>query len=490
LSTVPGYNPAMLFNSFNYLVFLPTLLLIFWLSPARSRPAVLLVGSYLFYASWNPRYLILIIGMTVANWLFGLIIHRATAAKKFWLILSLVFNIGLLGYFKYTNFFLKLGYDALNALRIPHQELMAHVVLPLGISFFTFEFLHYVIEVYKGQPPVWNPINFAVFAGFFPTQIAGPIKRYLDFLPQIEQPVRFDLQKFENGFVLVLHGLAKKVLLADNLAVFVNMVYGHPDSWSVLELWLATYAFAYQVYCDFSGYTDIAMGSALMLGISVPPNFNVPYMANNIRELWHRQHISLSLWFRDYVYFSLGGSRCSTLKVYRNLLVTTALAGLWHGPAMHFVAWGAFQGFSLIIHREWMRLYKQVDWLGRFVQGRLWNAIAIFITFHAFCISYVFFRAETIPTALAMIGRMMRLWELWLTRHPAFLTSQAPLIVPLIPFVLFGLFVAHVIAELNRKNNFFARSPRWLQAVYCSFLIFMMLALMPDQANRFLYFQF
>ncbi|HEY9871460.1 MAG TPA: MBOAT family O-acyltransferase, partial [Candidatus Obscuribacterales bacterium] len=257
----------MLFNSFQYLVFLPIVLLLYWCTPARLRPALLLLASYFFYASWNPIFLLLIIGMTVANWLFGFVIAWARATKKFWLVLALVANIATLGYFKYSNFFLQTAFDTLDAAGIPHPDLVLKVFLPLGISFFTFEFLHYIIEVYRGQPPVKSFINFAVFAGYFPTQIAGPIKRYQDFLPQIEEPAKFEIDKFEKGFVMVLHGLMKKVLFADNLAVFVNMIYAHPDWYSVLELWLATYAFAFQVYCDFSGYTDIAIGSSLMMGI-------------------------------------------------------------------------------------------------------------------------------------------------------------------------------------------------------------------------------
>jgi len=480
----------MLFNSFQYIVFLPLVVLIYWLLPGRFRAPMLLVASYIFYSAYNPFYLILIVGMTLANWLAGFVISRADKTRKFWLVATLVGNVATLGYFKYTNFLLETAYGALNVFSLPHPDFWVHVIMPLGISFFTFEFLHYAIEVYRGHPPVRNFVVFALFAGFFPTQIAGPIKRYQDFVPQIEKPRSFDIDNFERGFVLVLHGLAKKVLLADNLAYFVNLIYSHPESYSVLELWMATYGFAFQVYCDFSGYTDIAIGSSRMLGITVPPNFNVPYMANNIRELWHRQHISLSLWFRDYVYFPLGGSRCSHWLIYRNLLITTALAGLWHGAAWHFVAWGAFQGISLIVHREWMNLYGKVEWLGRMVKTKLWHAVAIFITFHAFCMSFVLFRAETIAQALGMMGRMLKVWELVPPTHPAFLTSRAPLIVPLMPFVLFGLFAAHIISEFARDRNFFGRSPRWLQAVYCSFLIVLMLAMLPDEANRFLYFQF
>ncbi len=484
----------MLFNSLQYIIFLPIVLLLYWLVPARFRPVLLLIASYVFYGAWKPIYLILIVAMTFANWLLGFAISATGGSfKKLILIVGIVANVLTLVYFKYANFLLENWFGTLNWMHIPHTESRIDVILPLGISFFTFEFLHYIIEVYKGSKPVKSLINFAVFAGYFPTQIAGPIKRYQDFIPQIEQPIKIDGNQFDKGFVMVLHGLAKKILLADNLATYVNWVYATPDTFSGLELWLATYAFAFQVYCDFSGYTDIAIGSSLMMGISVPPNFNVPYMSNNIRELWHRQHISLSHWFRDYVYIPLGGSRCSNARIYFNLMVTTGLAGLWHGAAWHHVAWGIFQGLSLIIHREWMRFYKGVDWLNKFIQSKIWHVIAIFITFHAFVVSYVFFRAETNTTALYMVGRMFQLWNLGPQApqtHYQFLTSHGPLIYPLVPFILGALAIAHIISEFLRGKSFWAKFPRWAQAVYCAFLIFLMLALLPDQANRFLYFQF
>jgi alginate O-acetyltransferase complex protein AlgI len=289
---------------------------------------------------------------------------------------------------------------------------------------------------------------------------------------------------------MVLHGLAKKVLLADNLATYVNVIYGNPAIATTADLWMATYAFAFQVYCDFSGYTDIAIGSSLMMGIKVPPNFNVPFMASSIRDLWHRQHISLSHWFRDYVYFSLGGSRCSRLRSYFNLILTTSLAGLWHGAAWHHVMWGLYQGGSLIVHREWMDMYKDRQWLNKFVQSRLWHVMAILITFNAFCISYVFFRANTNSRALYMLGRMLKPWAMEPHAHPLFLSSQGPLVAPMVPFIVVALAIAHILSEFLRRNGFWSKIPRLLQAIYCAFLIFMMLALMPDQSSRFIYFQF
>ncbi len=492
----------MLFNSFSYLVFLPVVVLLYWRVPNQYRPILLLIASYIFYSAWNPIYLLLIVGMTLVNWVFGLLIAPAVHWRKPLLVAAVLFNLATLCYYKYVNFIFSSIVELFHLVQLPAGSISGNggaqiseawhlnVILPLGISFFTFEFLHYVIEVFKGGQAVKNPIKFAVFAAFFPTQIAGPIKRYEDFIAQLELPSVFRIADLEKGFVMVLHGLAKKVLLADNLAIYVNYIYGAPGAATNLDLWMATYAFAFQVYCDFSGYTDVAIGSALMLGLRVPPNFNVPYMASSIRELWHRQHISLSNWFRDYVYFSLGGSRCSRGRVYINLLITTGLAGLWHGAAWHHVMWGLFQGLSLIINREWMRFYANIDWLKKFVHSKLWTAIAIFITFHAFCLSYVFFRADTNAIALHILGRMLRLWYAAPHGRPLFLSTQGPLIAPLIPFIIAVLVLAHILSEFLRRNAFWSKTPRPLQAIYCAFLIFMMITLMPDEANRFIYFQF
>lgn len=499
----------MLFNSLEYLIFLPIVVFLYWMLPkmvrsknsAPLRGIILLIASYVFYMAFKPEYLILLLGLSVFNWLMGFAIHKATNLKKAMLIATILIDVGTLAYFKYTNFVLNSFYDVLNIAHISHSNfVLENIILPLGISFFTFEFLHYVVDVYKGGEPVKSFVDFALLPGFFPSQIAGPIKRYQDFVPQMENPRPFDAENFDNGFVMVWHGLAKKVLLADSLAIFVNVVYAQPAAFTTLDLWLATYAFAYQVYCDFSGYTDVAIGSAKMMNISVPPNFNVPYMANNIRELWHRQHISLSFWFRDYVYIPLGGSRCSTPRIYFNLLATTALAGLWHGAAWHFVAWGAFQGMSLIVHREWMNLYKKVGWLGKIVKTKVWHAIAIFITFQAFAVSFVYFRADNLKIANAMLGRMLQVWNIFTEGKPGFLSAGPPstinpftpwpLIIPTIPFVLAALMIAQILSEYLRDIHFWAKRPRWMKALYCAILIILMLSLMPDQAQRFLYFQF
>ena len=480
----------MLFNSLQYLIFLPIVLLLYWLLPKKMRAVILLISSYIFYAAWNPVYLVLLIAMTVFNYMFGFVLKWADKTKKWWLAFGILVNVGVLGYYKYADFMVQNLFGIMNIMHIPHNDLVVKIFLPLGISFFTFEFLHYIVDVYKGDEPEKNFVHFALLPGFFPSQIAGPIKRYQDFMPQLKEPRVFDGDNFEKGFVMVLHGLAKKVLLADNLALFVNMVYAAPSEFTNLELWLATYAFAFQVYCDFSGYTDVAIGSALMMNLKIPPNFNVPYMSNNIRELWHRQHISLSFWFRDYVYIPLGGSRCSVPMIYRNLILTTALAGLWHGAAWHFVAWGAFQGLSLIVHREWMRFYKRVDWLYEFVKGKIWNAIAIFITFQAFTVSFVFFRADDLPSSFQIIGRMFEFWNLYPDKPLKFFTSSGSLILPLIPIVLAALVAAHILSEHLRNINFWPRRPRWMQALYCTVIILFMVSLMPEETNKFIYFQF
>ncbi|HEY9789335.1 MAG TPA: MBOAT family O-acyltransferase, partial [Candidatus Obscuribacterales bacterium] len=329
----------MLFNSLQYLVFLPIVFLLFWLVPHKWRVPLLLAASYVFYMSWRPVYGLLILGLTVGNFL---LVPRVAAAateksKKWWLALVVAANLITLGIFKYAYFTLDTVKNTLGVAGINWNEPHLHIILPLGISFFVFEFIHYAVEVYRGKPTVKKFFDFALFASFFPTQIAGPIKRYQDFIPQLDIPAKFKWQYLDEGMNLILMGLSKKVLIADNLALVAQAGFSHPERFSSVDLWLITYAFAFQIFFDFAGYTDIARGSAMLFGYKVPINFNLPYMAANVSEFWNRWHISLSTWLRDYLYIPLGGSRCPKWLNYRNLFITMALGGLWHGAAMHFL---------------------------------------------------------------------------------------------------------------------------------------------------------
>lgn len=280
----------MLFNSLQYLLFLPAVVALFWILPPRFRMPMLLVASYIFYASWMPIFLPLIILMTLVTWIMGNFIHKSVSKKKLLLTLGIGFNLLLLGIFKYANFF----YGTFASLAWNQSDATLNILLPLGISFFSFEFIHYLFEIYRGQPPIRNYILFSLFAAFFPTQIAGPIKRFPDFLAQMQEIRPLKLEYFDEALPLIVTGLAKKVLFADNLSTLVSMGYANPTLYGAPELWLLAWAFIFQVYFDFSGYTDIARGSSMLFGYHIPINFNRPYIAKNITDYWQRWHIYLA----------------------------------------------------------------------------------------------------------------------------------------------------------------------------------------------------
>jgi D-alanyl-lipoteichoic acid acyltransferase DltB (MBOAT superfamily) len=477
---------------------LPTVVLLFWLSPKKLRPALLLIASYVFYMSWKPIYGALIFGLTLMNYLLGLAIDKSETQKKPLLILAIAGNLLTLGFFKYAYF----AQDTLNGIAsiwgksvpsIPWQ-----IILPLGISFFVFEFIHYVTDVYKGGKPIGSFVNFALFASFFPTQIAGPIKRYQDFIPQLSQENKFDMSTFDEGINLILFGLFKKVIFADNLAVVVQSAYAHANVLSSFDLWLATYSFAFQIYFDFSGYTDIARGSAMLFGYKVPLNFNLPYLASSIAEFWHRWHISLSTWLRDYLFIPSGGSRCSRIFNYRNLFITMALGGLWHGASMHFVVWGAYQGIMLIAHKEFVRATKSVSWFQQIAQTKVYHLASIVLTFHVVCVGWVFFRAETMEQALAIIGKL-----LFIAPTAAPLTAFSlslpnvsdPVIFLLLPLVLLVLFAGQLLSGYLQAKFPMAREghlpiPKYLAPVFVAAMICLLMVFTPDTSPRFIYFQF
>ena len=280
---------------------------------------------------------------------------------------------------------------------------MVNVILPLGISFFTFEFIHYVIEVYKGMPAMRNPIDFSLFAAFFPTQIAGPIRRFPDFAKQLQHPLALRDVDIDRGVGLALRGLIKKTLLADTLAPLVATAFGHAASLGPGAAWFAIFAFAAQIYGDFSGYTDIGRGSATLLGYAVPENFDSPYQSANPGEFWRRWHMSLSSWLRDYLFIPLGGSRVVAWRIYVNLMITMALGGLWHGASWHFMVWGVYQGALLCVHRLWSRSVGKTPWYQRLVAFPVSQFITRASTLVLVCIGWVLFRADTLGQAAEMI---------------------------------------------------------------------------------------
>ena len=343
----------MLFYTPEFLVF--SILLLAALAVvhrAEPRKWVLLLFSYVFYMWWNPAFIALIIFATAVNFAAGKKIaeEEDDAKRRFWLTSSLVASLGLLAYFKYIGF---LSENLLYLLQSTGSELhwtTLSVTLPVGISFYTFQTLSYTLDIYRREiEPARSPTDFALFVAFFPQLVAGPIVRAADFLPQLRGPIRVSVD--QKSFFLILRGLAKKVLIADNIAVLGDRILTQPEMFPSAIIWLGTVAFAIQIYCDFSGYSDIAIGISRILGFKLPLNFDHPYFARNPSDFWRKWHISLSSWLRDYLYISLGGNRAGTTRTYVNLMLTMLLGGLWHGASWNFVLWGFIHGLILVVHR-------------------------------------------------------------------------------------------------------------------------------------------
>ena len=497
----------MLFNSFTYLLFLPIVVALYWLLPAAFRRMLLLVASYFFYMSWKPVYGLLIATLTVVNYFLGLSIARFQSIRKFILIAGLIFDVGCLCYYKYATFLLDTLWSAATWLHNQHNvplamhdnEPVLNIILPLGISFFTFEFIHYISDVYKGSAPVANFLNFSLFASFFPSQIAGPIKRYQDFVPQLLSARIFEKANFQTGIFLIFQGLFKKIVIGDNIGPIVNMAYGAPAHVGTLDAWIAIPGFVFQVFFDFSGYTDIGRGSALLLGYRVPENFNWPFLAPSLSELWNRWHMSLSHWLRDYLFIPMGGSRCSVWKFRRNIFLTMAIAGLWHGAAWHLVLWGAIQGIVMILLKEWTALVTRVPSLARLRPHIAWHLTGVALTVFIFCSSCAFFRAPNIPQAIDMLQRLF-------IPAPAgpttmlFLQSTLPVTLSCyMVFLLLRRFHESIMGFLSKTFNLpelQIRIAAWwsaslpAQVVAYASLAIIILGFTPGRVAPFIYFQF
>lgn len=508
----------MLFSSLAYLLFFPPVLLAFWLLPHRFRGALLLVASYYFYMSWIPVYGILLFLLTLVNYFLGFRIFKfvesgnsASATDKEkglktarrWLTLGVVINLSTLSYFKYTDFLID-SWNVLVQASAPWLHISAkamsfplqHVILPLGISFFVFEFIHYIVDVYKGSKPINNFISFSLFAAFFPSQIAGPIKRFQDFVKQIEAPRTFSSVNLERGLRLLLQGLFKKVALADNLSPIVAQGFSHATTLGCGEAWLASLAFALQIYCDFSGYTDMGRGSALMMGYELPDNFNWPYIAKNLTDFWKRWHISLSSWLRDYLYIPMGGSKCSMPRRYFNLFMTMLLGGLWHGASWHYVVWGAFHGSGLIVchsYDHWLAKNNAAlaNGLRAFHSSALGTFSSQIVTFAFVLVGWVFFRAETVGQAVDVLKAMFapQVVSSWLAfdleRYPIFAAVLAYCVYRLVEDSL-GKITSIIPANVRQV---LAPLPPARVAIYVAIFI-MALGLAPTSSSPFIYFAF
>lgn len=439
----------MLYPSISYLIFFPIVLLTYWLSPpGRFRQLVLLAASYFFYMSWIPQYGLLLLVLTTVNYLFGLGIHawRYKPWARSIFFLGITSNLLCLAYYKYADFFLENFCALLSSLGMQISVFRAlesssqNIILPLAISFFTFEFIHYLYDIHKkADTPINDPLEFFLFAAFFPSQIAGPIKRYQDFIGKIRQNPSFDSERFNSGLALVIQGLFKKVAIADNLAVIANHGFTQHQSLGGVESWITVMAFTMQIYFDFSGYTDMGRGSSRMLGIELPKNFNLPYLASDIADFWKRWHISLSSWLKDYLYIPLGGNKCSKPRKEFNLLVTMLLGGLWHGAAWHFVLWGAAHGMGLIIFHRYRDLVKKLTRLQRFHQTVPGKIVSTSSTLIFVAMTWVLFRAETVPQAFSILSQMI-----FLNQSSDLFALEEVLVSSIAPYSL-GLYLVYAM---------------------------------------------
>ena len=396
----------MLFNSLHFMAFFPLVVGAYYALPHRHRWALLLAASYYFYMCWKAEYAVLILVSTAIDYVASvrMAAHSERRKRRGWLGLSLASNLGILFAFKYFNFFSESVRATLLRFDVFVDVPAFDVLLPVGISFYTFQTLSYTIDVYRGQlEPERNFGRFAVYVAFFPQLVAGPIERASRLLPQFREEHRFDYGRLMSGLELMAWGFFKKVVIADRLSVYVNQVYNHPGDYPGLPSIVATYLFAFQIYCDFSGYSDIAIGSARVMGFDLMKNFERPYLSRSISEFWRRWHISLSTWFRDYLYIPLGGNRTSKSRWYANVLIVFVVSGLWHGANWTFVVWGALHGVYLVAALVTAQLRRRVvSAMG--LRPRWHRALQVGITFHLVLLSWVFFRANSVSDAFTLLG--------------------------------------------------------------------------------------
>jgi len=497
---VQRFARAMLFNSALYGAFLLGTFAVFWLLHAHrlARSVFLVLASYgfYFYGTWDAAAQeevpfgpfgwsvlclgVIFVGSTLDYWIgraLGQTEHPGR--RKALLLVSVVYYLGVLSIFKYWNF----GVDTVTSLMAAvgvragtTRALHLSLVLPFGISFFTFETMSYTIDVYRRElEPARRYLDYLLFVAFFPHLVAGPIVRPRQMLPQLLAPPVADPDLQARGLWLIATGLGKKIVIGDTLSVnIVGRAFGNPERFSSVELAFAVYAYAIQIYCDFSGYTDVAIGSALLFGYRLPENFNVPYLARNLQDFWHRWHISLSSWLRDYLYVPLGGSRRGALRTYVNLMITMLLGGLWHGASWNFVIWGALHGAGLAVTRMWQRARPPGEGT---VAGRV---LTTFLTFQFVCLAWVFFRAPSFGHASLMLERIARL------------TSGAANLSPRVMLVLALGMLLHAVPNgwQDRLRERFVRTPALAQGVLLAVAAYALHLAAGAKTEPFVYGQF
>jgi alginate O-acetyltransferase complex protein AlgI len=485
------------FYSLGFFAFSFIVLVLFFLTPTRFRWFVVLAASYYFYATFKIGYLAIISFSTLTAYLTALAMGRWTdkQKKKPFLILSLACNIGILFVFKYFDFLDASLQQLLGMGYISYTSHALKLLVPVGISFYVFQVVSYSIDVYRGDTPAEKHLGvFALYVAFFPKLLAGPIERARQFIPQLYEINRFDWERITNSLKLLCWGLFKKLVIADRLAAFVNVVYADPTAHSGVSLVLAVVFYSFQIYCDFSGYTDIAIGLAQMFGFRLADNFNRPYSARSVADFWRRWHISFSSWLRDYLYIPLGGNRVQISRLYLNFLLVFFICGLWHGASWTFIAWGIIHGLFLIVGR--FSAQARAKWtaaIGLNQKPAIHSGLQILITFSLISLAWIFFRADTLSDAFYIISHLHvgwgKIFDFEALSSMILLTkSKTDFVIVVASLVFLG--IVHRMETHENMRQMLTGKPVWMRfALYYVIVAGVLLLSLPDATN-FIYFQF
>lgn len=494
----------MLFNSLDFLIFFPIVVLIYFIIPRKIRYIWLLVASYYFYMCWNTKYALLIGISTLITYTSGLIIGKCQKGwfKKLVVALSFVSNLGILVFYKYFDFILENINVVLGKCNMQLVSNPFDIILPVGISFYTFQALSYTVDVYRKEvEPEKNPLKYALFVSFFPQLVAGPIERSKNLLNQmknIENIKVWNYDRVANGFILMVFGMFQKMVIADRVSVFVDAVYNNLHAVGTMETVFAAVGFSIQIYCDFAAYSTIAIGAAKVMGFELMENFDTPYFAASIKEFWRRWHISLSSWFKDYLYIPLGGNRKGKIRKYFNLMVTFFVSGLWHGASWNYVVWGGLHGIYQVfgeilapVRKKLVKVFKVNDGVFSYKLGQ------ILFTFSLTSLTWVFFRAETIREALYFFKRMFTVWNPWVFFNEGLYEYGLDRVEV---NILFAALIVLLLAELlkyfkkKRISEFLMEQNLWFRWIVVIGMIVACVVYgeygISFDSNQFIYFQF
>lgn len=499
-------NKPLLFTSLYFWVFFAFVLLVYSFIYKKNplRNAFLFFMSLFFYYKSGGYFFVLLIFSTLVDYTAGILIYnsRTKFKKKLFLTMSVATNLSLLGYFKYAYFFTDLfnqsfhsNFEVINRLALWTNQLtgtgfdISRIILPVGISFFTFQTISYSVDVYRGKlEPVRSIIDFGFYVTFFPQLVAGPIVRAAEFMPQLYQKYKLTKQEFGHAVFLILNGLIKKTMISDYISInYVDRIFDSPSSFTGFENLMAVYGYSIQIYCDFSGYTDIAIGVALLLGFRLPINFNSPYKAVNITDFWHRWHISLSSWLRDYLYIPLGGNKKGKTRTTINLLLTMLLGGLWHGANLRFIIWGGLHGLGLVIHKLWVKLNTSFNKYYNVRSSKNWftHFVSVFLTFNLVSFAWIFFRAVDMQSAQAMISQIAGNFSFGLI--PIMILSYYKIFL----VIIIGLLI-HWLPSSFKENyrGKFIQSHISFKILVVVFVVFIIYQAKSAEIQPFIYFQF